>query len=270
MKLAVPRPRSLAARLALILFAGLVLAYGLSFASQFYERYQTAKHMMLDSLEQDVAISVAMLDRLTPAEREAWLPRLERRTYRYRLDAGEPGQPLALADAPVAAHSIERALDGQYPLTLRTVADSRPHFQVLLRLRDGSPLTIDVTPAPVPLSGWLPLVLLVQLLLLLLCTGLAVRTAIGPLTRLVKAVEHLDPNRPAQPLAETGPREVAHAAAAFNAMQARIADYLKERMQLLAAISHDLQTPITRMKLRVEFMDASSDRHKLWNDLEEM
>lgn len=65
--------------------------------------------MMLDSLEQDVAISVAMLDRLTPAEREAWLPRLERRTYRYRLDAGEPGQPLALADAPVAAHSIERA-----------------------------------------------------------------------------------------------------------------------------------------------------------------
>ncbi|MFH3923597.1 HAMP domain-containing protein, partial [Acinetobacter baumannii] len=69
-----------------------------------------------------------------------------------------------------------------------------------------------------------PLVLLVQLLLLLLCTGLAVRTAIGPLTRLVKAVEHLDPNRPAQPLAETGPREVAHAAAAFNAMQARIAD----------------------------------------------
>ncbi|MBN0719565.1 HAMP domain-containing histidine kinase, partial [Pseudomonas aeruginosa] len=97
-----------------------------------------------------------------------------------------------------------------------------------------------------------------------------VRTAIGPLTRLVKAVEHLDPNRPAQPLAETGPREVAHAAAAFNAMQARIADYLKERMQLLAAISHDLQTPITRMKLRVEFMDASSDRDKLWNDLEEM
>ncbi|HBO4548242.1 TPA: HAMP domain-containing histidine kinase [Pseudomonas aeruginosa] len=270
MKLAVPRPRSLAARLALILFAGLVLAYGLSFASQFYERYQTAKHMMLDSLEQDVAISVAMLDRLTPAEREAWLPRLERRTYRYRLDAGEPGQPLTLADAPVAAHSIERALDGQYPLTLRKVADSRPHFQVLLRLRDGSPLTIDVTPAPVPLSGWLPLVLLVQLFLLLLCTGLAVRTAIGPLTRLVKAVEHLDPNRPAQPLAETGPREVAHAAAAFNAMQARIADYLKERMQLLAAISHDLQTPITRMKLRVEFMDASSDRDKLWNDLEEM
>ncbi|MGC3646002.1 two-component sensor histidine kinase, partial [Pseudomonas aeruginosa] len=77
-------------------------------------------------------------------------------------------------------------------------------------------LTIDVTPAPVPLSGWLRLVLLVQLLLLLLCTGLAVRTAIGPLTRLVNALEHLDPNRPAHPLAETGPRAVGHAGAGFN------------------------------------------------------
>ncbi|MGV8202764.1 two-component sensor histidine kinase, partial [Pseudomonas aeruginosa] len=73
-----------------------------------------------------------------PAARAAWLPRLERPTYRSRLDHGEPGQPLEPADAPVAAHSIARALDGQYPLTLRTVAARRPHFPVLLRLRDGS------------------------------------------------------------------------------------------------------------------------------------
>jgi signal transduction histidine kinase len=63
---------------------------------------------------------------------------------------------------------------------------------------------------------------------------------------------------------------VAYAARAFNAMQARIAAYLKERMQLLAAISHDLQTPITRMKLRAEFMDDSVEKDKLWNDLGEM
>lgn len=104
MKLAVPRPRSLAARLALILFAGLVLAYGLSFASQFYERYQTAKHMMLDSLEQDVAISVAMLDRLTPAEREAWLPRLN--------DA-----PTAIASTPASPASRWRWPTRRLPRT---------------------------------------------------------------------------------------------------------------------------------------------------------
>jgi signal transduction histidine kinase len=96
-----------------------------------------------------------------------------------------------------------------------------------------------------------------------------VRLAIGPLTRLAQAVDNLDPNRPGVQLDESGPREVRYAAVAFNALQARIAAYLKERMQLLAAISHDLQTPITRMKLRVED-GRRVEKDKLWSDLGEM
>ena len=114
------------------------------------------------------------------------------------------------------------------------------------------------------------MVLVLQLALLLGCTWAAVRLAIRPLTRLARAVETLDPNAHPTPLDETGPTEVAHAAVAFNAMQQRIAEYLKERMQILAAISHDLQTPITRMKLRAELMEDSTDRDKLWSDLGEM
>jgi signal transduction histidine kinase len=121
-----------------------------------------------------------------------------------------------------------------------------------------------------PLSPWLPGVLLGQLALLIACTWLAVRIAIRPLARLANAVDTLDPNAHPVMLDEQGPIEVAHAARAFNAMQTRIAAYLKERMQLLAAISHDLQTPITRMKLRAEFMDDSVEKDKLWNDLGEM
>ncbi len=52
-------------------------------------------------------------------------------------------------------------------------------------------------------------------------------------------------------------------ARAFNAMQARIHDHLQERARILAAISHDLQTPITRMKLRVEMADQPELRDKL-------
>ncbi|MDD2047513.1 ATP-binding protein [Pseudomonas putida] len=263
-------PRTLASRLALIFFTGLVLAYGLSFSFQFYERYISSRSMMLGNLEQDVSTSVAILDRLPAAEREAWLPRLERRTYRYRLDQGQPGQPLPLGDAPMAAQSIDKAIGHQYPLTFENLPGPNPHFQVHLRLADGKPLTVDVTPAPIPLSTWLPVVLLIQLVLLLLCTWLAVKTAIGPLTRLAHAVDSLDPNAPGPLLDESGPREVRYAAVAFNSLQARIAAYLKERMQLLAAISHDLQTPITRMKLRVEVMDSSHEKDKLWSDLEAM
>jgi len=263
-------PRTLASRLALIFFTGLVLAYGLSFGLQAYERYISSRSMMLSNLEQDVATSVAILDRLPAAERAAWLPRLERRTYRYRLDQGLVGEAMPSSDPPMAADSIVKAIGSDYHLTFQEIPGPNAHFQAHLHLADGAPLTIDVTPSPVPVARWLPVVLLIQLAVLLLCTWLAVRLAIGPLTRLAHAVDHLDPDKPGVQLDESGPREVRYAAAAFNALQARIAAHLKERMQLLAAISHDLQTPITRMKLRVEVMDDGVEKDKLWNDLSEM
>ncbi|MDZ3991330.1 HAMP domain-containing sensor histidine kinase [Pseudomonas sp. Teo4] len=263
-------PRTLASRLALIFFTGLVLAYGLSFSLQAYERFVSSRSMMLSNLELDVATSVAILDRLPAAERAAWLPRLERRTYRYRLDQGQTGEAMPTENPPMAAESIVKAIGSDYRLTFQDIPGPNAHFQVHLRLADGAPLTIDVTPAPVPVATWLPAVLLIQLVVLLLCTWMAVRLAIGPLTRLAQAVDNLDPDKPGVQLDETGPREVRYAAAAFNALQARIAAYLKERMQLLAAISHDLQTPITRMKLRVEVMDDGAEKDKLWSDLSAM
>lgn len=263
-------PRTLASRLAMIFFTGLVLAYGLSFGLQAYERYISSRSMMLSNLEQDVATSVAILDRLPAAERAAWLPRLERRTYRYRLDQGLAGEAMPSSDPPMAAASIVKAIGSDYRLTFLEIPGPNAHFQAHLNLADGAPLTIDVTPAPVPVARWLPVVLLIQLAVLLLCTWLAVRLAIGPLTRLAQAVDNLDPDQPGVQLDESGPREVRYAAVAFNALQARIAAHLKERMQLLAAISHDLQTPITRMKLRVEVMDEGGEKDKFGSDLDEM
>ena len=263
-------PRTLASRLSLIFLIGLILAQGLSFGVQYYERYQSAKSTMLGNLETDVSTSVAILDRLPVAERQAWLPKLARRNYGYLLDEGQPGQPMDLADAPISVSSIQEAIGQAYGLTFKQIPGPNMHYQAHLRLGDGSPLTIDVRPAMAPLSPWLPMVLLGQLALLIGCTWLAVRIAVGPLTRLAQAVETLDPNAHSVRLDEKGPTEVVHAAKAFNAMQDRIAAYLKERMQLLAAISHDLQTPITRMKLRAEFMDEGIERDKLWSDLSEM
>ncbi|MDD2034086.1 MULTISPECIES: ATP-binding protein [unclassified Pseudomonas] len=263
-------PRTLASRLSLIFLIGLILAQGLSFGAQYYERYQSAKTTMLGNLETDVSTSVAILDRLPAAERQAWLPKLARRNYGYLLDEGQPGQRMLPDNAPVSVTSIQEAIGQAYALTFTDIPGPKQHYQAHLRLADGSPLTIDVRPAMMPLSPWLPVVLLGQLALLIGCTWLAVRIAVSPLTRLAQAVETLDPNAHSVRLDEKGPTEVVHAAKAFNAMQDRIAAYLKERMQLLAAISHDLQTPITRMKLRAEFMDDGIEKDKLWSDLSEM
>jgi signal transduction histidine kinase len=264
-------PRTLRARLFIILLAGLALAHAMSFAVLFSERYLAARSVMFNTLESDVATSIAILDRLPTAERAAWLDRLARGSYRFVLGPGLPGNPvLEPADAEVAS-KILAAIGTKYPMEVESIPGAARHLQAHLRLSDGEPLTIDVTPRGVmPVADWLPYVLIAQLSLLVLCSWFAMRQAIRPLANLARAADTLDPNSNTPRLSETGPTEVVYAATAFNAMRDRIAQYLEERVQILAAISHDLQTPITRMKLRAEMAEDSVDRDKLVQDLGEV
>lgn len=266
-----PWPRTLGSRLFLILLAGLLLAQGLSFSAQFLERYMTAHAVMLNTLENDVATSIAILDRLPASERSDWLQRLERRAYRYELGPGLAGVPSLTEQGAGIAAKIREAVEPRFPITFESIPGDGKRLQAHLTLSDGKPLTIDVNPAPImPLAEWLPYVLVLQLILLVLCSWFAVRLAIRPLVRLAYAADALDPNTKTPRLSETGPSEVAYAARAFNAMRDRIAQYLEERVQILAAISHDLQTPITRMKLRAEMADDSIEKEKLIQDLAEI
>lgn len=265
-----PWPRTLGSRLFLIFLAGLTIAYGLSFGVLFLERYVTAKAVMLGTLETDVATSIAILDRLPANERAEWVPRLDRRAYQYVLGPGLPGVPdLSSRGADIAAR-IQEAGGQRFPIKVESIPGDGKRLQAHLTLSDGSPLTIDVNPAPMPLAQWLPYVLITQLVLLILCSWFAVRLAIRPLMDLANAADALDPNKKAPRLCETGPSEVAHAAVAFNAMRDRIAHYVEERVQILSAISHDLQTPITRMKLRAEMAEDSVEKDKLVQDLAEI
>ena len=180
-------PRSIAARISLILLGGLLVAHALSFGMLFYERYASARSMLMSTVEQDVVVAVNMLDRLSPAERVEMLPLLRRRTFHYRLDAGEGGAPLADAGALDLARRISSGLGPQYPLTTNVVRGERNHFELHARLRDGTPVTVDVRPSVMPLARWLPYVLATQLALLVLCTWAAVRLGTRPLARLASA-----------------------------------------------------------------------------------
>ncbi|ALS61597.1 ATP-binding protein [Pandoraea norimbergensis] len=264
-------PRSLFARLALILFVGLALAQVLSFWLTMTERNRVTNNMMSIYIESEVASSVALLDHLPAAERAQWLPRLARRSYQFELGQGVPGGHPDSELAAQVARVIDDAIGVSYPLTVNSVPGDPDRLQVHLRLTDGSPLTIDVLPMPtMPLSGWLPAVLVLQLLMIAACCWMAVRVATRPLNALAKAADTLGPDLRADRLSEEGPSEVARAARAFNAMQDRIGSYMTERMQILAAISHDLQTPITRMRLRVDTMDDQTSAVRLQQDLREM
>ncbi|MBB3316901.1 signal transduction histidine kinase [Rhizobium sp. BK181] len=264
-------PRTLGARLFLILLAGVAIAHTMSFTVLFYERYAAAKSVMFNTLENDVATSIAILDRLPADERADWLDRLDRGSYSFVLGAGLPGNPALDARTTEIASMVRAAIGAKFPIEVETVPGNTLRLQAHLTLSDGAPLTIDINPHGVmPLADWLPYVLAAQLALLVLCSWFAVHQAIRPLVNLAKAADTLDPNVKAPRLSETGPREVAYAATAFNAMRERIAQYLEERVQILAAISHDLQTPITRMKLRAEMAEDFGDRDKLMQDLSEI
>jgi len=263
-------PRTLFMRLTLILFIGLVVAHTLSFWLIMRERTEATTGLMLGYLQQDVASSVALLDRLPAAERAAWLPRLERRTYSFSLEPGMEGRAPDTKLSSMIAASFVEAIGSHYRVTAHVVPGQKDRVQAQLELSDGMPLTIDMRPAGLPISGWLPVVLLLQLVLLAGVTWIGVRLATRPLVQLANAADTLGPDLRASKLSEDGPLEVARAARAFNAMQERINTYMTERMQILAAISHDLQTPITRMRMRADMMDDSGQREKLNHDLKEM
>lgn len=263
-------PRSMASRLYLIIFAGLMLAQGLSFGLLFYERYDSSVKMMLNTVEHDVATSVAVLDRLPAPERPNWLGRLQRDNYRYLLGDGQPGTPVVSERSHEVISRIEREVGPDFHVRANTISTNPERYQVHFTLHDGSPLTLEITPRVMPVAQWLPFVLVLQVLLLLVCTWLAVRLATRPLTRLAHAADSMIPTANGPRMSEEGPTEVAHAAIAFNAMQERIGRHLKERLHILASISHDLQTPITRMRLRAEALDEGEDSQKILDDLREM
>jgi signal transduction histidine kinase len=264
-------PLTLFQRLTLIIFTGLIVAQGLSFWLTMVERNETTANVMVGNVGREVASSVAFLDRVAPTERPGLLPRLARRNYDFILGPGENGAPPDAQLSKDISASIEQSIGSHYPISVNSVPGVREHLQVHVRLSDGSPLTIDVRPVgKLPLSRWLPILLFAQFALMAACCWVAVRHATHPLKELARAADTLGPDLMATHLSEDGPAEVAGAARAFNAMQERIGMYMKERIQILAAISHDLQTPITRMRLRADLMEDEAEREKMQHDLKQM
>jgi signal transduction histidine kinase len=145
-------------------------------------------------------------------------------------------------------------------------------FVAQVRLRDGALVTFD-SRQPVEADSW-PYRLMLSLAVLLAAvigvSLVAVRWATRPLKVLAEAAEELGKDIHRPPLAESGPAEVARAARAFNTMQSRLARFIEDRSRALAAMSHDLKTPITRLRLRAELLDDAALKARFTGDLAEM
>jgi signal transduction histidine kinase len=144
--------------------------------------------------------------------------------------------------------------------------------RVSIALRDGSWLNFEFTSTESLHMASLRLLVLTgaSVLLVLGLSIYALRRVTRPLDSLTRAAEALGRSGRTEALQETGASEVRRAARAFNEMQGRIRRLIEDRMQMVAAISHDLRTPITRLKLRAEFIDDAEQREKMLRDLDEM
>lgn len=100
--------------------------------------------------------------------------------------------------------------------------------------------------------------------------ALVARMTMRPLKQLAQAATELGNDIERAPLPERGAVEIRQAAAAFNAMQARVRHHIRQRAHILAAITHDLQTPLTRLRLRLEKVGDTELREKLIGDLSAM
>lgn len=91
-----------------------------------------------------------------------------------------------------------------------------------------------------------------------------------PLRRMADAVSQLSPDDAASAVPESGPREVRQLASAFNQMKGRLADLITRRTRALAAVSHDLRTPLTRMRLRITDVNDTELQRSMAADIDEM
>ncbi len=145
-------------------------------------------------------------------------------------------------------------------------------FLASVPLADGRWLNAE-TALPQPPRGWawFPLLSMgIMALAILAIVIFSVRRITRPLRALSGAAERLGRGETLEPLAETGPQDVRRTTRAFNAMQERLTRFVRDRTRMLAAISHDLRTPITALRLRAEFVEDAETRQKILETLEEM
>jgi signal transduction histidine kinase len=302
-------PQSLFSRMVLVLLAGLVLAQAASLAIYWRDRDEFMQRALGMRSVQRIADILGVLDSTAPEERKRIVAVVNSPQLRIALDvppmavednAHSQDQALSFARA------LRRSLGDGRPVSV-TVADAPflrgppagygpgmkggmggggmgggpmagglafagLSFVVQTRLADGTLVTFDSRQARDAIGAPYRLILSLGLLLgaIVVLALLAVRWVTKPLETLAVAAERLGEDIRRPPLDESGPVEASRAARAFNTMQRELTKFIDDRTRILAAMSHDLKTPITRLRLRTELLDDASLRARFESDLDEM
>jgi signal transduction histidine kinase len=185
-----------------------------------------------------------------------------------------------LAASPVAAasepdtpdlRSLRRRLGSGYRIF--PLGHEEDTHKIGIALPDGTMVSAKILPGLRPRPFWIGPWMITVMFAVVSVTLLGLWTAralTAPLSSFAKAAESFSLNGAAAPLPERGPEEIRSVAKALNRMRERITTLIDDRTKMLAAISHDLRTPITRMRLRSEFIEDDAHRSRMLDDLDQM
>jgi signal transduction histidine kinase len=273
-------PGSLAARTAWVLLVGLIIVQGAGLTIHALDRLDVQRL----GQARELAVRVVSLYRtvaLTDEDRRASMLAALHRGPDLTPELSSSPPEVDLPEMPTPEQRLLRINMSLMPVgapqlrwrELVVYGGNIWHQAVIgMRLPDGE--WLNVRAQLEPLRPWHSPTFLVAFTLMTAAAALltlwAVRRLTAPVRTLAEAAEALGRDVNAPPLPENGPTEVAVAAVAFNTMAARIRRFVDDRTQLLTAIGHDLRTPITRLKLRAEFVEDDEQRGKILADLEEL
>ena len=291
-------PRTLFGRTLLILAVGLLLAQASAVALNLFDRGRAVYRLTATQIAARIAQNARILNLLTPAERPKVVASIDGRHLRVYLSPRPVPVSRGLAEHDPYERTFVELLRAQlgapWPVTVeitprpegarvgRIEAWLARHYYFLtpgaysivcqVQLEDGS---VAVFTAIVPQEPLRRLELLVPQLLLLVvvCFALAallVYMTTRSLEQLARAADDVGSHPDGPPVDESGPSEIRRVIGAFNRMRERLRGHLAERTNLLGAISHDLRTPITRMRLRTEMLSDREVGAKMQRDLDEM
>lgn len=266
-------PRTLFGRLVLLMTVGLVIAQLAGTAIHLRERQRSLGDTVSHELSQRIAAIHRAIDSHVGPERQHLAKLLS--TPRLNLSI-EPFAP-ASNPAPTMLTDFAERLHDQLgtEVELRTIAMPRFGafvFDVYLKLGGDEWLRLKGSaPDDIFAQPWHVLINLgVMLLAIVVLVIFAARSTVRPLTQLASAARGLANDLKHPPLPEEGPSEVRDAAHAFNTMQTRIRSGIEERERFLAAVSHDLKTPVTRLRLRAEMLTDEYLREDIRHDVDDM
>jgi signal transduction histidine kinase len=219
-----------------------------------------------------LADAALLLGSAADSERPRILADIARAFPRLGLEVLAPGSASIVDDTEAQhLHGVRRHLGHRYKVLALAPQDGL--HRIAVELPGGTMIAGHVESEPYPTRFWGTPWMMTLLFALISVTMLGLWAAYAlaaPLSSFARAAEGFSLDGAADPLPERGPEEIRSVARALNRMQERIALLMSDRTKMLAAISHDLRTPITRLRLRAEFIEDEGSRKRMLIDLDQM